>query len=357
MSKTTTSAADSATIRLRSKALVGGSIEIAANKRRRKRRLASGRRLKELTVPLFMWFLREAPRPLAKLPVTAFLGLVRLLHRVPSNPLRRAVEDMSVICRAKGQDIEAVAIYEGLLDNTHAATELALRLYRDGWESAIDDVHISAADVTRIQNLVDQYGGVAVAVPHNIGSVLSGVRFAKAFSSVLVAKNPTSIERTRIALDFFEHLDAKVLMVRDASAMRIARLLIKLLRSGKAVVLTFDLLAGPKDGIAAKVFGARVWFLAWVTRVPTAAGVPIVPAYVHTVGSQMHVSFGPKILAGSADEATAGIAEFFEQHVVEDPASWAFMADKRWGRVLAEAAARSPFSGKAAAAPGQSSER
>jgi len=173
-SKTTTSAADSATIRLRSKALVGGSIDIAANKRRRKRRLASGRRLRELTVPLFVWFLREAPRPLAKLPVAAFLGLVRLLCRVPSNPLRRATEDMSVICRAKGQDIKAVAIYEGLSDNTHVATELALRLYRDGLESVIDDVHISAADVTRIQNLVDQYGGVAVAVPQHSLSTLNG---------------------------------------------------------------------------------------------------------------------------------------------------------------------------------------
>jgi hypothetical protein len=30
-------------------------------------------------------------------------------------------------------------------------------------------------------------------------------------------------------------------------------------------------------------------------------------------------------------------AGFFEQHILDDPASWAYLGDKRWQRVLREA--------------------
>jgi hypothetical protein len=29
---------------------------------------------------------------------------------------------------------------------------------------------------------------------------------------------------------------------------------------------------------------------------------------------------------------------FFEKNILEDPASWAYLCDKRWGRVLKQAA-------------------
>lgn len=355
MPKTPPAAAEQATITLRSKALVGGSMEFVARTRRRKRRFASGRRFKDLAVPFIVQFLRKAPPPVALLPISLIVSSARLLYHLPNNPLRRVAQDMSVVCRANGHDLSAKAIYRAYLDNTRATAELVRRLYRDGWESAIESVQFPAADVARIQSLVAQYGGVAVAVPHNIGSTFSGIRFAKAFSSVLVAKNPDSLERTRIALDFFERLGAKVLMVRDAKAMRISRGLIKLLRSGHVVAVTFDLLTGPEDGIATEAFGEPVWFPAWATRMPTTVGVPIVPSYVHSVGGQLQGAFGPAVVTDSAEEATAAVAAYFEQRVLEDPASWAFMADKRWRRVLAKAAARLSRRGPKSAAPGPQS--
>lgn len=356
MSGNSSHAADAATVTIRSEALVGGTLDVTVKRRRQRRRLVSGRRLKDLIVPTFVWFLRAAPRPLALLPVNTLLSLARLLYWLPSNPLRRAATDMSVICRAHGRNIEAQEIYRAILDNAHSLAIMLLRLYRDGRESATEGVYISAADTTRIQKLIDQYGGVAVAVPHNIGSAFSGICFVKLFPSVLVGKNPSSVRRTRIALDFFERIGAKVLMVRDGNAMRISRSLIKLLRSGKVVTLTSDLLVGPKDGIVAKVFGEPVWFPAWLTRIPTATGVPIVPAYVHSVGSKIHIAFGSAIRGESGDDSTAEIAAFLEERILDDPASWAFMADKRWSSVLAAAAARLQSNSKVTAASASSSE-
>jgi hypothetical protein len=289
-------------------------------------------------VPWLVRFLRSAPQPLAFAPVSLVLGSARLWYYLPNNPLRDASKDMAAICRAHGNNIASEHLYRALLSNTRAMAGLVFRLYRKGWREVIDDVQFPPDDVARIQALVDRYGGVAVAVPHNIGSTFSGIRFDKAFSSVLLSKNSSSVERTRIALDFFERLDAKVLMVRDGSAVQISRGLIKLLRSGRVVAITIDRLAGAKDDIPATMFGQTVWFPAWASRIPTKIGVPIVPAYVHSAGRQLHVAFGPAVLTKDPARATTEIAAFLQQKIVEDPASWAFLAEKRWGRVLAEAA-------------------
>jgi lauroyl/myristoyl acyltransferase len=326
-------------VTLRSEALLGGTIDVVEKQRRRRRRLASASRLKDLMVPWLVRFMRKAPRPLALAPVALVLGSGRLLYFMPGNPLRRAAHDMAEICRAHGRNIAPQTIYRGFLANARALAELGLRLYRHGWQEVIEDVQFPAEDIARIQALVEQYGGVAVAVPHNIGSTFSGIRFDKAFSSVLLSKNSASVERTRIALDFFERLDAKVLMVRDGSAIQISRALIKLLRSKKVVAITMDRLARPEDGIAAQMFGQTVWFPGWASRIPTKVGAPVVPAYVKSVGRQLQGVFGPAVVTRDPVEATAQVAAFLERQIIEDPASWAFLAEKRWGRVLAEAAA------------------
>jgi lauroyl/myristoyl acyltransferase len=325
-------------VTLHSSALLGGTLDVVEKPRRYKRRLASASHLKDLAVPWLVRFLRSAPRPLALVPVGVVLALARLMYVLPRNPLRRASHDMAAICRAHGKDIAPKTLYRDFLANTRAMAALVLRLYRNGWREVIEDVQFPPDDVARIQALVDEYGGVAVAVPHNLGSTFSGIRFDKAFSSVLLSKNSASVERTRIALDFFERLDAQVLMVRDGSAVQISRSLIKLLRSKKVVAITVDRLAGPKDGIAAEMFGRTVWLPAWATRIPSKIGAPIVPAYVRSAGGQLHGVFGPAVVTDDPNAAAAAIAAFLEGQIIDDPASWAFLAEKRWGRVLAEAA-------------------
>ena len=48
-------------------------------------------------------------------------------------------------------------------------------------------------------------------------------------------------------------------------------------------------------------------------------------------------SFGAPILAAEVDTVVQRYLAFFEQHILEDPASWAYLGDKRWQRVLREA--------------------
>ena len=133
------------TVTLRSEALLGGKLDVVEKPRRRRRRLASASRLKDLVVPWLVRFMQKAPRPLALAPVALVLGSARLLYFLPSNPLRRAVHDMAAICRAHGRHIGPQTIYREFLVNTRALAELGLRLYRRGWQEVIEDVQFPAS--------------------------------------------------------------------------------------------------------------------------------------------------------------------------------------------------------------------
>jgi lauroyl/myristoyl acyltransferase len=48
---------------------------------------------------------------------------------------------------------------------------------------------------------------------------------------------------------------------------------------------------------------------------------------------------GEPILSGDIQAAVQHYATFFEKQILEDPASWAYLADKHWQDVLGAAAA------------------
>jgi lauroyl/myristoyl acyltransferase len=324
---------------IHSPALCTGSLRATEQARPVRRRLKSATYLKNRAVPLLFWFLREAPRPIALWPVAAALLVARALYWLPANPIRRAAENIAVLGRDAGYEYAARSIYRAYLANARAMAELILRLYRDGWQAVIGDVEFPDSDVESIRGLVETHGGVVVAVPHNLGSTFSGLKFCKAFAAVLLSKNSASIQRTKIALDFFERMDASVLMVRQGGPMQISRSMIKLLRSGKLLAVTVDLLTDAGNGVAARTFGQDVHFPAWSTRIPTAIKAPIVPAYIHCEEGRLRACFGEALVTGDAEAATAHIATFLEERILNDPASWAFLAEKKWGRVLEAAAA------------------
>lgn len=327
---------------LHSPALYDGPLRVTEKRRRVQRRLWSGTYAKTRLMPVLSWAFNEAPRPIALWPVAAVMFVLRCLYVIPSNPIRQACEHLATIAGAAGHDYDARSLYRAFFANFRNLIRLVLRLYRDERHSVIDCIVVSDADAARLAELVERHGGLVLALPHNVGSTFSGAWFSKAFPAILVARNSASIERTRFALGFFERLGAKVLMVRGARPMRTSRTLVKALRSGKVVVFTVDLLSNPDEGIATKVFGQEVYFPAWSVRIPTSVGVPVVPTYVNSQGDRLVVTFGETIVSDDAAEVTRRIAEFLEKQILADPASWSFLAEKHWGKVLREAAAALP---------------
>jgi lauroyl/myristoyl acyltransferase len=109
------------------------------------------------------------------------------------------------------------------------------------------------------------------------------------------------------------------------------------LGSGRVAAATLDNVDSSGTACSATLFGQPVGFARWAAKVAVRRGIPVVPAYFSSRGARIQVLFGEPILAAEVDTVVQRYIAFFERHILDDPASWAYLGDKRWQRVLREA--------------------
>jgi lauroyl/myristoyl acyltransferase len=328
---------------LRSPALHLGSIEVSEATDRHTRHPLSGTRLKGRVFPALYWLIRHMPAGLALLPARLTVTLVRCAYRWPGNRLRKACEALARIAQhEQALSHDPHHIYARFLDNALGVIENFFALYRRGHAAVLPRTVMDPQDIETIDRLIGEHGGVILAVPHNIGSAFSALRIGHAFDMLLVAKNPPTIARTRIALDFYERMQVCVLMVRGGNTFELSRVLFSVLREEKLLAATLDNIDRSNNSIGVQMFGQTVGLPGWAARVAVKMQVPIVPAWFQSTGRQLRIITGNAILADSARTVVSHYARFFEQRILEDPASWAYLADKHWQQILENAAGRHP---------------
>lgn len=319
------------TATLRSPALLLGSI--AVSEQHGGRRFFSGTHLKAVIFPTLHWLIRHTPVSLALLPVRLVIGLVRLGYRWPGNRLRDA-------CLAVAPLTDGLAprqIYTDFLNNGIGVIENFFMLYRRDGAAMLPCITMAPDDIDTINRLIDRHGGIVLAVPHNIGSAFSALRIGHTFDMLLVAKNSPTIERTRIALDFYERMQLSVLMVRGGNPFELSRVLFSVLRQGKLVAATLDNIDRTDNKVLVRMFGQEVGLAGWAAKIAVRMQVPIVPAWFQSSGRQLRVITGKAILGDNVQAAVQHYAHFFEQQILKDPASWAYLADKHWQKILKKA--------------------
>jgi len=91
------------------------------------------------------------------------------------------------------------------------------------------------------------------------------------------------------------------------------------------------------DGIAARIFGQAVHFPPWGSKWAAELGVPMLPCYLRLRDGRIEPVFGPYLQGSDPVHLTQGCVRFFEACILEDPASWTFMLDRRWRKVIRKA--------------------
>lgn len=324
---------------IRSPALFLKQLEVSEGERSRGKRLLSGTRLKSLTIPFLYWMLKHTPVPVALFQVRLIIGFFRVWYWWPRNPLRQSCENICTIAAREGHHHQSARVYRQYLDNLLGTAENYFRLYRNGISAVVDQVELSDPDAERMRQLVKQYGGVILAVPHNVGSAFAGLRLNRAFPMLLVAKNSSTIARTRIALNMFERMQVQVLMVRGGNPFELSRALFSVLKSQKVVAATLDNVDGSDAAVSARMFGQDIRFASWAAKLAARRVVPIVPSYFASRGRRVIVTLGQERVPEDVDTAVQYYIDFFESQVLQDPASWAYLGDKRWQRALRAAVA------------------
>jgi len=322
---------------IRSPALYLKELEVIEDVGSRGSHLLSGTRLKSIIIPFLFWLLRHMPLFVALLPVRLLIGMMRMLYGWRNNPLSQSCEYICVLAQRAGYEHQPRQVYQQYLSNARGVIENYFRLYRQGVEAVIDRVAFAPEQTEMLNQLLAEYGGVVVAVPHNFGSAFSALKMHREFPLILIARNPSTIARTKAALGMFERMQVSILMVRGGNPFELSRTLFSILKSGKVLAATLDNVDRSEQGVVAQFFGQQVGFPSWAAKMTARLGVPVVPSYFHSQGKQITGVLGEPLVSNELEMVAQHYVSFFEKKMLEDPASWAYLGDKRWRRVLREA--------------------
>jgi lauroyl/myristoyl acyltransferase len=225
------------------------------------------------------------------------------------------------------------------LHNALAVIENFFALYQQGRAVVLPDIRMAPDDIETIERLIEAHGGAILAVPHNVGSAFCALRIGHSFDMLLVAKNSPTVSRTRIALDFYERMNVSVLMVRGGNTYELSRVMFSALKQKKLLAATLDNLDRSANSIGVHMFGQEVGLSGWAARIAARMQIPVIPAWFHACGREQQVVIGEAVITRDVRAAVQHYAQFFEQQILRDPASWAYLADKHWQAVLQRAAA------------------
>jgi lauroyl/myristoyl acyltransferase len=317
-----------------SQALLTGEFTAQEETGRRERAVFDGTRVKVIVLPKLLWLLRHAPAAIVMLPVQLAVLPLRALYWLPRNPLRQSCESICRIAGRTGYSYRPGQVYQRFLSNFAGAIKNFARLYSDGYESALGRIHLSAEDSALINRLAEEHGGILLMAPHNFDGVFSMVRFQADTPLLMVVRNPASIERTRIALDVYERMRVKIMMVRGGNPFEVSRCLFSILKTGQAVAAPVDVIDRSGERVEVDMFGGRIGFSPWAAKIAARRNIPVLPIYVKHGDDGVLVTRGEPLISGDVAEIIQHYANFFERNILQDPASWAFLSHKDWIKAL-----------------------
>lgn len=322
---------------LRSPMLYLGEVRISEQRTRGRASLRSGRNAKDIALPIVAWFLKDAPRSLAVLPLLLITGTARLLYWLPGNPLRQACEYVCTLAKEAGHDHSPRRVYGQFLTNLLEAGKAYQRLFRDGSDAALAHFEMSDASLAMLRESLAGNDGIMVACPHNPASVLSGCAMNKLVPMIAVMKNSATIRRTKLALHAFECMRLQLIMVRSGNPFELSRGMFSALKDGKAIAATVDNVDNSGGGIEVEIFGQKIPFATWAAKIAVKKKVPMIGSYYHSNGSSVRAVFSEPLVTDKLEEAVTHYVKYFEQKILEDPASWAYLADRRWRNAMRRA--------------------
>jgi len=326
---------------LYSSALLLKKVTVTEHEHSRGRRLLSGTRLKALLFPFLHWTIRHTSVKIALLPMRLLTGVLRILYFWPGNPLRLSCEAVCHIAQREGHRHNPRRIYGQFLDNALGVIENYFLLHRHGIERIAGRILLEEQDAAIIRGLAEQHGSAILAVPHNIASAISALKLNRNFPLLVVARNPHTIARTKITLKFFEHMQVPILMVRGGNPFELSRNLFSVLKTGRVIAATLDNIENSAEHVDITMFGQRVGMARWAVKIAARKKLPVVPCYFSSTGNRHRIVVGKPVISDDIETVVQHYTSFFEQNILADPASWAYLVDKRWRRILSEACNRS----------------
>jgi hypothetical protein len=274
------------------------------------------------------------PDPAAALLLRVGQLLALAAYFLPGVPLRPTCRRLARLAAKRGISHAPFAIYRRLVAQMRDVAWLYHRLYRAGRGAVLPHLHLRPAQERAFASLFEQDGAFVVAVAHNVGSVVYALRLATQFPCLVVGKQSKWPESNALMQRFFERLGAPVALASRHERVAFTRRLLEAVQEGRAIIAPFDRIERNREGEKARIFGREVWFPTWALRVVVRRKLPILPVWLRVERGRVEVELAEPVREVDPARALQDVVARFEDWILRDPGSWAFLADKRWQRVL-----------------------
>jgi lauroyl/myristoyl acyltransferase len=191
--------------------------------------------------------------------------------------------------------------------------------------------------------------GVVLAAPHLACHEITAAYLHRRHAVAALVRESKSAGHDAVKRRWYEALGLETVhRARGSSLVADVVAMLRVLRGGRILAVTPDVLVPPERGVRVRLFGREVCLSPGVAVLAQRSGAPLVSALLEWEDGpgprqghvRIHFSEPLELPAGGDRDraARAGMQSWCvgaEEYLRRRPENWLFWLDKRWGRALA----------------------
>ncbi len=253
----------------------------------------------------------------------------------PLHPWRRSARNILALGAAGDTPRR---IFFRLVDGCRFVALAFLDAHRLGVEGILPRIRMTDKARQTFEDIQEEGGRAIVVLPHVLGGIFSAALVSKRYPTMILSRGPRNPKRAEIQRDFMKPLELELLVLDRSSAVKAARQFLSALKKGRLIVGTTDLDYKRDDSVEATFYGQTVHLPSWPARFARQAKAPILPGFVRVKDEAVEIDLGEPIRERDLARATQAWADAFQASILSAPWDWAFLCDRRWGKLLDRAA-------------------
>jgi lauroyl/myristoyl acyltransferase len=265
-------------------------------------------------------------------------GLVSLAARVPM--LRRRVRRQMLLALGQVPPLAERRFFQHVgwaLSNSLATFHRGLAATNVASDVLFDET------INVLDEAFAEKRGIILTSPHWSGHELVAAVVARRHPMVMLIRQGSTPDQVSRKAKWYRSLGVEtVLRPKYASTLADAVAYLRVLRSGKILAITPDLLAGSGDGIEISIFNRPARLQAGAFALAVMSGAPAIRVSGQWQrDSSVILTFErapPQPETGDRETAIRASAQdwcrWFEEKLRANPENWLFWLDKRWSRFL-----------------------
>jgi lauroyl/myristoyl acyltransferase len=211
------------------------------------------------------------------------------------------------------------------------------------WNSTLPERMSFDASIIHMDEAVARGRGVVLASPHQFCHEMGGAYISGRHKLVAVVREGKSRPREAMKRRWYEATGMDVVQrPRRSSLLADTFACLRVLKSGRLLAITPDVIVKPESGIPVRVLGRTVSLSPGMVVLAMKARAPLVTCYFRwETDGRLVMGFTEPVEYPLAGDRERTIAEGFqawcrqcENYFRANPGNWMFWLDKRWTRLF-----------------------